>query len=100
MEYNKFLYWKHFVVWIVGFVLSVSLVLLLAHLFNGIGHKIMIAIFFSPFLLYEGHGLIYGYTLSYRINYIRRGKSAKIVNIAFITVYLVLLLFSLFIDPS
>lgn len=101
MEYDKILYWQNFMVWIVGLVLSVLLLLLLAHLFNGIGHKIMPVIFFSPLLLLGGHGLIYGYSNTYRINYIRRGKLAKIINIAYITLYIVvILIFSLFIDPS
>ena len=96
--YDRKLYWTYFLIWIIGILVSTFSFVFVARLLKGaITDEIKIpllifGVFFLPLIVIGVYGLIQGYCMNGRINYIRRGRWATGVNIFFIVFYFLILL--------
>ena len=99
MEENKFLYWKHFKIWILGILISFPLSGIFGYLFRGKDANLIIpmltAILFVPLVFHGIYGLSHGFCMSWRYGYILRGSMAKLWNMIDLVLYVgvVLLVF-------
>ena len=102
VQYDKKRYWTYFLIWIIGIFVSffsfVFVSRLLLKLLKGIitdEYQVLVltvGVFFLPLIVIGVYGLIQGYCMNGRINYIRRGRWATGANIFFIVLYFLILL--------
>ena len=97
VQYDKKRFWKFLFIWIIGVCVSFPSSFLVNRLFKGIIANeglvltLWIGVLFLPFVVTGIYGLVNGYSLSERINYIWRGRRAIALNIFIIVLYFLIL---------